>query len=335
MGAAMTAATMRAVVLRGAGGPEVLALEERPRPEPGPGQIRVRVRAAGLNRADLLQRRGRYPAPPGVPADIPGLEYAGDVDAVGPEVRAWQPGDRVMGIVGGGAMAEFVVVHEREAMPAPRGLDWSAAAAIPEAFLTAWDGLLRQLALQPGEWAWITAVGSGVGTAALQLAWLVGARTVGSSRSPEKLARARALGLEAALVHDESLPEAVRLATGGRGADVLFDLVVGSELAGRLAALAPRGRALVVGTVAGARVDLDLGWLMSRRLRLQGTVLRARPLEEKIALAQAFGATLVPLFELGRLQPVLDVVWPMERVAEAHARLEANASFGKIVLVWA
>lgn len=325
---------MRAVVLRGAGGPEVLALEERPRPEPGPGQIRVRVRAAGLNRADVLQRRGRYPAPPGAPADIPGLEYAGEVDAVGPEVSEWHPGDRVMGIVGGGAMAEFVVVHAREAMPAPRTLDWAEAAAIPEAFLTAWDGLLRQLDIQPGEWVWITAVGSGVGTAALQLSRLAGARTVGSSRSPDKLARARELGLDAALVHDESLPDAVRLATGGRGADALFDLVGGPDLAARLTAVAPRGRVLVVGTMAGARMDLDLGWLMSRRLRVQGTVLRRRPLEEKIALAQAFGATLVPLFEVGRLRPVLDVVWPMERVADAHARLEANASFGKIVLVW-
>ncbi|NNK64467.1 MAG: zinc-binding dehydrogenase, partial [Gemmatimonadetes bacterium] len=224
----MAEPTMRAVVMAEPGPPEVLRIEARPRPIPGPHEVRVRVAASGLNRADLLQRRGRYPAPPGVPADILGLEYSGVVDAVGERVGQWSPGDRVMGLVGGGGYAEAVVVHEDEVLPIPDVVETVDGAALPEAFLTAWDAMDLQMGLAAGETVLIHAVGSGVGTAAVQLASLTGARVLGTSRTPEKLRRATDLGL------DEAIPgggaawaEVVMERTGGRGVDVIVDLVGG------------------------------------------------------------------------------------------------------------
>lgn len=326
---------MRAVVITAPGGPEVLELRDVPAPEPGPGQVRVRVHASGLNRADLLQRRGRYPAPPGWPADVPGLEYAGVVDAVGPDARLWAPGDRVMGLVGGGGCAEAVVVHEREAIAVPAALSLVEAAAIPEAFITAHDALFTRLGLALGETVLVHAVGSGVGTAALQLAKAAGARVVGTSRSAWKLEKATSLGLDLGVdATREDFADAALAFTNGAGVDAVLDLVGGAYLEGNLRALAVRGRLAFVGTVAGSRAELDLRIVMTRRLRIEGTTLRARPLEEKIEAARVFAHHALPLFEQRRIRPVLDRVLPADEVQEAHRLLEEGEVFGKIVLRW-
>lgn len=327
-------ATMRAVVIPSFGEPEVLEVREVERPEPGPGEVRVRVAASGINRADLIQRRGHYPAPPGAPADIPGLEYAGTVEAVGPGVRLRSEGDPVMGLVGGGGYAEHVVVAERETVRVPGGLTEADAGAIPEVFMTAWDALFRQMDLGSGETLLIHAVGSGVGTAALQMAGAAGVRTVGTSRTPEKVERAREMGLDVGIVAGDDWPERVREATGGRGADVILDLVGGGYLAGNQEALALRGRWIVVGVPSGPEAQIDLRGLMRKRGTLRGTVLRARPPEEKAVLAREFEARVVPLFETGALRPVVDRTFPPEEVAEAHRALEENRTFGKLLLAW-
>lgn len=326
---------MRAVVISKPGGPEVLSMEERPVPQPGPGEIRVRVHASALNRADLLQRRGNYPAPPGAPADIPGLEYAGEVDAVGEGAGLWAVGNRVMGIVGGGGHAEYLVVHEREAIRIPQNLTLEEAAAIPEAFLTAYDALFRQLDLNMGERLLVLAVGSGVGTAALQLASAAGATVIGTSRTADKLKRAGEMGLEVGVnTSKEDLAEAVNQATYGSGVHAVLDLVGGKLLEASLRVVALRGRVVVVGTTGGAKVEVDLGLLLRRRIHLFGTVLRSRPLEEKIALAREFSNAVIPLVSSGRIKPVVDSVFPMDAIRTAHERMEENASFGKIVLTW-
>ena len=326
---------MRALVITKPGGPEVLSLEERPIPLPGPGEIRVRVHATALNRADLLQRRGNYPAPPGAPADIPGLEYAGEVDAVGEGAGLWAVGNRVMGIVGGGGHAEYVVVHEREGIRVPQNLSWEEAAAIPEAFLTAYDALFRQLDLTMGERLLILAVGSGVGTAALQLASAAGATVIGTSRTAAKLKQAMEMGLEVGVdTSKEDLAEAVNQATYGSGVHAVLDLVGGKLLEASLRVVALRGRVVVVGTTGGSKVEVDLGLLLRRRIHLFGTVLRSRPLEEKIALAREFSNAVLPLVSSGRIKPVIDSVFPMDAIRSAHERMEENASFGKIVLTW-
>jgi putative PIG3 family NAD(P)H quinone oxidoreductase len=326
---------MNAIVITRPGGPEVLVRESRPMPEPGPGEIRVRVRASAMNRADVLQRRGLYPAPPGAPADIPGLEYAGEVDAVGPGAGLWAVGNRVMGIVGGGGHAEFVVVHEREAIRIPQPLTWEEAAAIPEAFLTAYDALFRQLDLKVGERVLIHAVGSGVGTAAVQLARAAGAEVLGTSRTAAKLERCRELGLEIGIdTTAEDLAEAVNQATYGTGVHAVLDLVGGKLLEASLRVMASRGRAVVVGTTGGSHAQIDLGLLLRRRIHLFGTVLRSRPLEEKIALAREFSGAVLPLVSSGRVRPVVDSVIPFAEIGRAHELMESNSTFGKIVLTW-
>ncbi len=324
---------MRAVVIRAPGGPEVLEVRALPEPAPPPGHVRVRVRYAGVNRADLLQRRGAYPAPPGVPADVPGLEYAGEVDAVGEGVRSLAPGARVFGVVGGGAYAERVVVHEREASPTPEGLGDRDAAALPEAFLTAYDALFTQAALGPGERLLVHAAGSGVGTAAVQLAARAGAFVVGTSRTADKLARCGPLGLDAGVVtRGEGFAAEVLAATGGRGADVVLDLVGGAYLPETLRACAPRARVVLVGLSAGARAELDLGLLLARRIALRGTVLRSRPLEEKLALAAVLRDRVAPLAARGLVRPVVDRSFALAEAPAAHAYVESNASFGKVLL---
>jgi len=326
---------MKSIVITRPGGAEVLATEERPVPEPGPGEIRVRVQASALNRADVLQRMGSYPAPPGAPADVPGLEYAGEVDAMGEGAGLWAVGNRVMGIVGGGGHAEYVVVHEREAIRIPQNCTVEEAAAIPEAFLTSYDALFRQLDLKVGERVLIHAVGSGVGTAALQLARAAGAVTLGTSRTPDKLKQAEALGLEVGIdTAREDLAEAVNQATYGSGVDAVMDLVGGKLLEASLRVLALRGRAIVVGTTAGSKAEIDLGLLLRRRLHLFGTVLRSRPLEEKIALAREFSSSVLPLLSSGRIKPVVDSTFRFADIRKAHERMESNSTFGKIVLTW-
>ena len=326
---------MRAIVITRPGGSEVLEQHDRPTAEPGLGQIRVRVRASALNRADLLQRRGAYPAPAGAPVDIPGIEYAGEVDALGPDTNLWPAGMRVMGIIGGGAHAEYVCVHEREAIPVPSSLSWEAAAAIPEVFLTAYDALFHRLHVHSGDRVLIHAIGSGVGTAALQLAQVAGATVIGTSRTAEKLAKARELGLTIGI--DTSRGDwvsGIASLTGDEGVDAIVDLVGGNFLAGNITVLARHGRLVFVGTTAGARAELNLSAVMSKRLRIVGTVLRSRPIEEKIALAREFSDRMLPLFESGRLRPVVDRVFPFEEIGAAHELMESNATFGKVVLRW-
>jgi len=326
--------TMRAVVIREPGGPHVLEEREVAVPEPGPGEVRIRVGAVGMNRADLLQRLGRYPAPPGYRDDIPGLEVAGKIDRVGDDVDGLQVGDRVMGVVGGGGYAELVCAPAATLVPVPDTLDDVAAAAVPEVYMTAFDALFLQEGLEAGETLLVHAVGSGVGTAAVQLARRAGARTVGTSRTPEKLERARELGLDVAVAGDDRWPDGVLDATEGEGADVILDLVGGPYLAGNLKVLALRGRQIVVGVTAGPRSEIDLRMLMRRRASIRGTVLRARTVEEKAALARAFEARVLSGFDDGSLVPVVDRTFPAADAAEAHRYMEANESFGKILLRW-
>jgi NADPH:quinone reductase len=323
---------MRAIVIARPGGPDVLELRDVPVPEPGPREIRVRVHATAVNRADLLQRAGYYPPPAGVPQDIPGLEYAGTVDAVGRDVSRWRSGERVMGLVGGGSYAEFVVTHEEEAVEVPERLDLLEAAAVPEAFTTAHDALFTQVNLRHGESLLIHAVGSGVGTAALQLATAAGATVIGTQRSAWKLEKATSLGLHVAVEPGRDFAPDVLAATDGRGVDAILDLVGGPYLAGNLRCVAVRGRIIVVGLVAGARHELDMRLLLSRRATLLGTVLRARPLDEKIDVARAFARDVVPLLASGAVQPIIDDVLPLADAARAHELVAGNRNFGKIVL---
>lgn len=326
---------MLATVITRPGGPDVLALRDLPDPEPGAEQILVRVRASALNRADLLQRRGAYPAPPGAPADVPGLEYAGEVAALGPGAREWRVGDRVYGLVGGGAHAEYVVVHERTAARVPDGLSWAEAAAVPEAFITAHDALVTQAEARPGETAIVHAVASGVGLAALQLARAAGLRVLGTARTAAKLERARELGLDAGLaLPDDVAPLAafVHDRTAGRGADVALDLVGGPYVNATAQALAERGRLIVIGLLAGRSGELDYGTVLRRRLTIRGTVMRARPLEERIATTRRFAAEVGPLLATGAVRPVIDSRFPLAELARAHERLEGNATYGKVVI---
>lgn len=325
---------MRAVVIREPGDADVLTLREVPLPEPGRGEVRVRVAASGVNRADLIQRQGRYPAPPGWPRDIPGLEFSGTVEALGRGVDGVEAGDRVMGIVGGGGCAEFLVTRPEELVRVPAGTELEEAGAIPEVFMTAFDAVLLQMELGLGELLLIHAVGSGVGTAALQLALSAGTEVVGTSRTPEKLDRARKLGLETPVEGGEGWAERLLAATGGRRPDVILDLVGGAYLAGNQEVLAERGRWIVVGVPGGAKAEVDLRRLMGRRASITGTVLRARPPREKAVLARAFDRRVVPLFEAGRLRPVVDTTFGPHEVAEAHRRMEANLNFGKLLVVW-
>jgi NADPH2:quinone reductase len=324
---------VKAVVITTAGGPEVLQLREVATPRPGAGEILVRVHAAGVNRADVLQRQGQYPPPPGAPADIPGLEYAGEVAELGAGADAWRVGDRVMGLVPAGGYAELLTVHEAVALRIPASWSFDQAAAVPEAFITAHDALFRQMQLRAGESVLIHAVGSGVGTAAVQLAKAFHARTLGTSRTASKLERARALGLEVGIDSSkEDFAEVVKRSTDGQGVDVVFDLVGGPVLAGSIQALARGGRMIVVGLTGGRSAPIDLGAVLSKRLTIVGTVLRARTLKEKIAVTAAFAAEVLPLLEAGMIRPVVERSYPLADAAEAHRRLESDAVFGKLVL---
>ena len=320
----------KAVRIVGKGDVDTLQLGSISVAEPGPSELLVRVVAAGLNRADTLQRKGFYPAPKGVVADVPGLEFAGHVERVGERVQDFAPGDAVMGIVGGGAMATHLVVHEREAVRVPSGMPLEEAAAIPEVFMTAYDAVFGQAGLRMGEVLLVHAVGSGVGTAALQLGLSAGARVVGTSRTEDKLKRCRELGLQhALLVKDKTFAKEL-----GQGADVILDSVGAAYLGENINALASGGRIVVVGLLGGATGELPLGALLAKRGRVMGTVLRSRALEEKASLARAFSREVLPLFEQGKLKPIVDSVLPMSDIKIAHQRMEKNDSFGKIVLRW-
>lgn len=326
---------MKAVVITRFGGPEVLKIQDVPDPQPGPDEVLVHVRSSALNRADLLQRLGGYAAPPGAPQNISGLEFAGEVAELGTNARRWHEGDRVMGIIGGGAHAEFVTAHQDALAAVPPNVEWPAAGAIPEVFITAYDAL-QQAGFKAGENVLIHAVGSGVGLAATQLVKALGGRAFGTSRTPDKIERAKRFGLEAGYVVPDpsSLAGLSAFAENviGRGFDVVLDLNGGPYFAASLEAMALKGRIILIGGVAGGKTNIDLYQILGRRLHIIGTVLRARSLEEKIAITTAFTREVVPLLAAGTIQPVIDSVFLLEQIQDAHRRLESNETFGKVVL---
>jgi len=318
---------MRAIAIEKPGGPEVLRVVERPLPEPSRGEVRVRVRATAINRADLLQRMGMYPAPADSPPDIPGLEIAGEVDALGAGVERLAIGDRVFGLVGGGGYAEAIVSHERALAKIPDGMSFEDAAAVPEAFITAHDAMITQAQLRSGETLLISAVGSGVGTAAVQLGRALGAHVVGTARTQDKLERAKALGLDVGIVVSDGT-----FSSRVPAPAVTLELIGGNYLAEDVRCAQVRGRIVLVGLIAGAKTELDLALVLRKRLTITGTVLRARPLEQKIEAVRAFEAQVVPLLAKGLVRPVIDTVMPLDEAGAAHARMASNAGFGKIVL---
>ena len=327
--------TMQAVWIPRFGGPEVLEIRQVGKPLITPDQVLVRVRASGLNRADLLQRQGKYPPPPGFPVEIPGIEFAGEIAEVGASVRLWKPGQRVFGLVGGGAQAEYVVTYERLLAEVPPSLDWAQAASIPEVFITAHDALWIQAGLRPGETVLINAVGSGVGLAAVQLTRAVHAVPFGTSRTPDKVERAREYGLKAGLTVRDDFDNLVRAAdewTSSKGINVVLDLAGGPYVKAFQRLMAVKGRMMLVGSVAGNSYELESRYMLSKRLNVRGTALRARNLEEKIQATQRFAAEVVPLLANGTLRTTIDSVFPLADIANAHARLGSDETFGKVVV---
>jgi NADPH2:quinone reductase len=310
---------MRAATIRD----QRIVIEEHPDPRPGAGEVLVRVRAAGINGADMHQRLGRYPAPPGSPQDIPGLELAGEVAALGDGAMRFDVGDRVMGIVGGGGQAELATVHERQLMPVPEALGFTEAGGVPEAFTTAHDALFTQAGLEAGEHLLVQGGAGGVGTAAIQLARARGARVTATVRNRDLRGEVEKLGAQ--VIEPDGF--------GDHGPfDVILELVGAPNLAENLNALASLGRILVIGIGAGAKGEVNLGVLMGKRGRLLGSTLRPRPLEEKALTARAMERSVLPLFESEALRVPVSATYPLDRAEEAYERFDAGAKFGKIVL---
>jgi NADPH:quinone reductase len=324
---------MKAVYISEFGGAENLELRDVADPKkPTGNEVLVKVRAAGLNRADIMQRMGKYPPPPGYSPNIPGLEFAGEVAAVGDKVTVFKVGDRIFGITAGEAQAEYLLTEESVLARIPQRLSFTEAAAVPEVFITAHDAVFTQCGLQHGEWLLVHAVGSGVGLAALQLAKANSAFVAGTSRTQDKLDRCREFGLDLALLTREHVfADAVNQASGS-GANVILDLVGGDYFPENLESLAVKGRMILVGLTAGRRSEIDLGMALYKRARIIGTVLRARTTEEKAAATSALARDVLPLFESGKIKPNLDRVFPAAEIQAAHRYLESNESFGKVVI---
>ena len=310
---------MRAATIRD----EAIHVEEHPDPEPEAGELLVRVKAAGLNGADMLQVRGRYPAPPGAPQDIPGRELAGEVVAVGRDVERFEPGDRVMAVVAGGGQAELAVVHERAAMPVPDELDWVAAGGVPEAFTTAHDALFTQAGLTAGERLLVHGAAGGVGMAAVQLGVMTGARVTATVRREEAREQIGALGVNAIPPEDFA---------GAGPFDVILELVGAPNLAENLKALAECGRIAIIGVGGGARTEIDLRSLMGKRARLMGSTLRARSLEEKANAARLVEKEVLPGFASGDLSVPVTATFPLDKAADAYERFQAGSKLGKVIL---
>ena len=325
---------MKAVFIKEFGGAENLEVREvNDLPQPTADRVLVRVRAAALNRADLLQRRGHYPAPEGFPTEIPGLEFAGEIAKIGDAVINLKVGQRVFGITAGAAQAEFVSVPENTLVQIPENLDFIQAAAVPEAFITAHDALFTQANLRMGETVLIHAVGSGVGLAGLQLAKAAGAIVIGTSRTADKLEKAKEFGLDEAILTGGKgdLAEIINQTTAA-GVNVVLDLVGAKYLSANLHSLTRLGRMILVGTTAGNKAELDFSIVMQKRLRIFGTVLRARSAEEKATATRLFAEQVVPLLAKGLVKPTIDRVFKIEEIRRAHEYLESNQSFGKVVL---
>ncbi len=322
---------MQAIVIEAPGGPEVMRVGEAPTPEAGPGELLVRVRAAGINRADLAQRQGNYPPPPGA-SDTLGLEVAGEVVAFDSGVSGWHTGERVMALLPGGGYAEYVTFPADMAMRVPDNLTWDEAGGLPEAFLTAWLGLFPLGGLEAGGVALVHAGASGVGTAAIQLVREWGATAIATAGSDEKVAACVALGATGANYRTQDFAQVVAETTGGGGANVILDFVGADYWERNLQSLAMDGRIVVISTLSGANVSANLGTLMRKRAQVIGTTLRARPLAQKVALTRAFAAFALPRFADGRLKVAVDSVYPLADAAEAHRRMGANLNTGKIVL---
>ena len=325
---------MKAVYIKEFGWPENLEFREVPDPPaPSGRQVLVRVRAAGLNRADIMQRLGKYPPPPGFSPNIPGLEFAGEIAAVGEAVREHKIGERVFGITAGEAQAEYLLVDETLAAHIPDNLSFVEAGAVPEVFVTAHDAVFTQCGLKAGEWLLIHAVGSGVGLAGLQLAKANGAKVIGTSRTPDKLDRCAGLGLDVPLLTVEpKFADAVMRETGGTGANVVLDLVGGPYFPESLNALAVKGRLILVGLTAGRSANFELGQALFKRATIIGTVLRGRSVEEKAAAMRKFVDEVVALLASGAVKPNVDRVFPAAEIEAAHRYLESNESFGKVIL---
>jgi putative PIG3 family NAD(P)H quinone oxidoreductase len=323
---------MRAIEIAQPGGPEVLCLVRRPLPVPGPGEVLVRVTAAGVNRPDVAQRQGRYAPPPGA-SDIPGLELAGTIESLGESVDGWTVGDRVCALVSGGGYAEYCVVPAVQCLPIPKGLDAVQAAALPETFFTVWANVFERGRLRAGEALLVHGGTSGIGTTAIQLARAFGARVLATAGSPEKCAACEALGAERAIDYRrEDFVDVVRQATGGRGVDVVLDMVGGAYIPRDLEALAPEGRLVLIAFLGGPKVEVNFLPVLQRHLTITGSLLRPRPVEEKGRLARELREKVWPLLESGRVRPMIDSAFPLERAADAHRRMESGAHIGKIVL---
>ena len=325
-------AAMTVVEIEKPGGPEVLKPASRPVPRPGYGEILIAVEAAGVNRSDVMQRRGRYPPPPGA-SDLPGLEVAGRVAACGPGVAEWRPGDAVCALAPGGGYAEFCLAPAPQALPVPAGLDAAGAAALPEVMFTVWPNLFERGRLAAGETLLVHGGSSGIGTAAIQLARAFGARVFATANGARKCSACESLGAERAIDYpNEDFVAVVKDATGGRGADVVLDMVAGGYVARNIDVLAEDGRLVVIAVMGGRRAEVDFMAVLQRRLTITGSTLRPRPVETKAGFAAALRAHVWPLVAAGRVRPVIDRTFPLAEAAAAHALMESSRHIGKIVL---
>ena len=323
---------MIAIEIREPGEPDVLVPAERPRPSPGSGEVLIKVGAAGVNRPDVFQRRGRYPPPPGA-SDIPGLEIAGTIEALGADVRDWRVGDPVCALVAGGGYAEYCTAPAPQCLPVPRGLDVAAAAAIPETFFTVWTNVFERGRLQAGESILVHGGSSGIGTTAIQIARARGARVFATARTAEKCAACERLGAERCINYREAdFVDVVNKLTGGRGVDVVLDMVGAEYFPRNLDVLAVEGRLVEIATLRGVKAELNIQTIMHRRLTVTGSTLRARPVAEKAAIARAVREHVWPLVESGAVKPIVFKTFPLRDAASAHRLMESGDHIGKIVL---
>ena len=325
-------ARMTAIGIKTPGGPEALAPEKRPVPAPGPSELLVRVRAAGVNRPDVMQRKGQYPPPPGAP-DIPGLEIAGEIVTICDQVTRWRIGDKICALVSGGGYAEYCVTDEATALPVPKGFSFVEAAALPETFMTVWHNVFERGALKPGETLLVHGGSSGIGTTAIMLAKAFGAKVIATAGSPEKCEACRKLGADVAIDYNkEDFVAVTKDATGKKGVELILDMISGDYVDRNFEAAAVEGRIVQIATQKGAKVTVDLRRLMLKRLTHTGSTLRARPVADKAEIARALEAGVWPFLEAGKVRPVIDSTFPLTKASEAHARMETSLHIGKIML---